>query len=120
VDQNDAGHGKLGDGTTASGTVERLDEVHQTGRALESERLRSGQTGADPDRLGENGGEDPGAALLRFARRYRISDAMRQRALAVFGSAAGETAPATGKAAAEGVTTGTNVAGDRMRRMTGD
>jgi TolA-binding protein len=60
----------------------------------------------DPDRLSENGGDDPGAALLRSAKRYRVSEKTRQRAFAAVGLAAGATALASGKAAADGVATG--------------
>jgi hypothetical protein len=120
VDEDDAGHGKRRDGTRVSGTFERLDEAQSTGGAPESERFRSGQEGADPDRLGENAGDDPGAALLRSARRYKISDAMRQRALAVVGPAAGVTAPATSESAAEGVAAEADVPGHRVRRTASD
>lgn len=41
----------------------------------------------DPDRLSD-GADDPGAALLRSAKRYRVSDQTRQRALATLGTTA--------------------------------
>jgi TolA-binding protein len=65
----------------------------------------------DPERLGDKGGDDPGAALLRSAKRYRLSDKGRQRALAAVGLAVGATAVAGGKAAAEGVAAGTKMLG---------
>jgi TolA-binding protein len=65
----------------------------------------------DPDRLSDKGGDEPGAELLRSAKRYRLSEKSRQRALAAVGLAAGATALATGKAAAEGVGAGTKLFG---------
>jgi len=41
----------------------------------------------DPDRLSD-GADDPGAALLRSAKRYRVSEQTRQRALAALGTTA--------------------------------
>ena len=42
----------------------------------------------DPDRLSDTGTNDVGAALLRSAKRYRVSEQTRQRALASLGAAA--------------------------------
>jgi TolA-binding protein len=56
----------------------------------------------DPERLSETGG-DPGAQMLRAARRYRVSDETRQRALAAAGLVAGGTVAAGSKAAAAGI-----------------
>jgi hypothetical protein len=41
----------------------------------------------DPDRLTDTGTDDVGAALLRSAKRYRVSEQTRQRALASLGAA---------------------------------
>jgi TolA-binding protein len=65
----------------------------------------------DPDRLSDKGGDEPGADLLRSAKRYRLSEKTRQRAFAAVGLAVGATAVATGKAAAEGVAGGTKMLG---------
>jgi hypothetical protein len=113
VGKHDAGHGKRGDRRTMSGTFERLDEAQRTGPAPDGERVRSRQEGADPDRLSETGSNDPGAALLRSAGRYKISDATRQRALAVVGPGAGVKAPATAGSAAEDLTAETDVLGSQ-------
>jgi hypothetical protein len=73
----------------------------------------------DPDRLSDTGGNEPGAELLRSAKRYRVSDKTRQRALAAVGLAAGATALATGKAAAEGVAAGTKFLGWALAGVVG-
>jgi TolA-binding protein len=65
----------------------------------------------DSDRLSDTGSEKPGADLLRSAKRYRLSEKGRQRALAAVGLAVGATAVAGGKAAAEGATAGTKMLG---------
>jgi TolA-binding protein len=65
----------------------------------------------DPDRLSDKGGDEPGADLLRSAKRYRLSEKGRQRALAAVGLAVGATAVAGGKAAAEGAAAGTKMLG---------
>jgi TolA-binding protein len=65
----------------------------------------------DPDRLSNKDGDEPGADLLRSAKRYRLSEKGRQRALAAVGLAVGATAVAGGKAAAEGVAAGTKMLG---------
>jgi TolA-binding protein len=65
----------------------------------------------DSDRLSDTGSEKPGADLLRSAKRYRLSEKGRQRALAAVGLAVGATAVAGGKAAAEGAAAGTKMLG---------
>jgi hypothetical protein len=60
----------------------------------------------DPERLSEAGGADPGAALLRSAKRYRLSEESRKRALATVGLTAGSAALATGEAIAKGAAVG--------------
>jgi hypothetical protein len=55
--------------------------------------------------------DEPDADLLRSGKRSRLSEKGRRRALAAVGLAVGATAVAGGKAAAEGVATGTKMLG---------
>ena len=63
----------------------------------------------DPERLTSMDGDDPGATLLRCARRYRVSDRTRRRALATAGLAAGAGVLLTGGMVAKGAVAGTKI-----------
>jgi hypothetical protein len=66
---------------------------------------------SEPDRLVDSGGDDPGVALLRAARDYRLSEETRQRALVAAGLAGSAAALGVGHATAKSAAFGTKVLG---------